>query len=118
MDFGSYVKEKRQKKGISLRGLSELLDIAPSYMSDIEKGNRNAPTKEIIDKMIKVFELTDKEKVEFIDLAAKSKDTIANDIVEYVSDNPNVRVALRKARDLDLGDEEWIKIIEEMANKK
>ena len=98
--------------------MAEKLDIAPSYMSDIEKGYRNAPTKEILENMIKVLELSSDEEIEFLDLAARSKSTVANDIVEYVNDNPNIRVALRKAKDLNFGDEEWIKIIEEMANKK
>ncbi|MCR5308044.1 MAG: helix-turn-helix transcriptional regulator [bacterium] len=118
MNFGCFVKEKRQQKGISLRGLADLLGIAPSYMSDIEKGHRNAPTKEILDKMISILELSKNEEIEFLDLAAMSKSTVANDIVDYLSDNPNIRVALRKAKDLNFGDEEWIKIIEEMTKKK
>ena len=118
MNFGEYLREKRQKKGYSLRAMAEKLDIAPAYMSDIEKSNRNAPTKEILDKMISVLELSKEEEIEFLDLAATSKSAVASDIVEYVCDNPKVRVALRKAKSLNLGDEEWIKIIEEMANNK
>ena len=39
--FGSYIKEKRFEKRITLRKLAETLDIAPAYMSDIENGKRN-----------------------------------------------------------------------------
>ena len=118
MLFGEFIKQKRQEKGKTLRGLADEIGIAPSYMSDIEKGKRNAPTQEYLDKFITVLDLNEEERNELFDLAAKSKDTIAQDLTEYVSDNPKVRVALRRAIDLDLGDDEWIKIIEEMINKK
>ena len=118
MLFGEFIKLRRQEKGITLRGLADKLDIAPSYMSDIEKGKRNAPNQDTLNKMIVVLELTEEESNELLDLAATSKDAIAQDLTEYVSNNPNVRVALRRAKDLDLGDDEWIKIIEEYMKKK
>ena len=118
MTFGEYLKLKRTEKNITLRKFAELVEIAPSYMSDIEKSKRNAPTQEILDKMINVLELNDTEKSELLDLAATSKEVLAKDITEYVSLNPNVRVALRKAKDLNVKNDEWIKIIEEIIKKK
>lgn len=118
MLFGDYIKQKRTEKSITLRAFADLLGIAPSYMSDIEKGKRNAPTQDILGKMIEVLELKNEERNELLDLAATSKDTIAQDLTEYVRGNSNVRVALRKAKDLNLGDDEWIKIIEEMIDRK
>ena len=100
MMFGEYIKQKRQEKGKTLRGLADEIGIAPSYMSDIEKGKRNAPTQEYLEKLITVLELNEEERNELFDLAATSKDTIAQDLTEYVSENPNVRVALRKATSL------------------
>lgn len=117
MTFGEFIKEKRQNKGITLRAFADMIDIAPAYMSDIEKSKRNAPTQEILEKMVKVLELSNDEANELFDLAASSKNAIAQDLKEYVSDNQSVRVALRKAKDLNLGDDERIKIIEEMMNK-
>lgn len=117
MTFGEFIKEKRQNKGITLRAFADMIDIAPAYMSDIEKYKRNAPTQEILEKMVKVLELSNDEANELFDLAASSKNAIAQDLKEYVSDNQSVRVALRKAKDLNLGDDERIKIIEEMMNK-
>ena len=118
MTFGEYIKEKRQFKSITLRAFADMINIAPAYMSDIEKSKRNAPTQEILEKMVDVLELSSEEANELFDLAANSKDAIARDLKEYVSENRSVRVALRKAKDLNLGDDEWIKIMEEMINKK
>lgn len=118
MTFGEFVKSKRQALGITLRSFADELKIAPSYMSDIEKGKRNAPTQDILENMCRILKLDDKSKEELFDLAANSKNEIAQDITTYVSENQNVRVALRRAKELNLGDEEWLHIIEDMISKK
>lgn len=118
MTFGEFVKEKRQKLGITLRAFADELHIAPSYVSDIEKGKRNAPTQEILEDMSRILQLTIEDKNTLYDLAAESKNVIAKDITQYVSDNKNVRIALRRAKELNLGEEEWLKIIDEIINKK
>ena len=118
MKFGEYIKQKRSEKNITLRAFADMLGIAPSYMSDIEKSKRNAPTQDILDKMTVALEMDEENRNELYDLAASSKDAIAQDLTEYVGNNSNVRVALRKAKDMNIGDDEWIKIIEEMMNRK
>lgn len=118
MIFGDFIKKKRQSLAITLRAFADELNIAPSYMSDIEKGKRNAPTQDILDSMVRVLKLNDEDKNKLFDLAAKSKNEIAQDITEYVSENQNVRVALRRAKELNLGEEEWLQIIENMTKGK
>ena len=114
MNFGEFIKEKRLAKGINLRKLAELTGFAPGYLSDIEQGKRNSPTPEKLAKIIEVLELTEEDITLMNDLAAHSRETVAPDILEYVMNNDSVRVALRKARELQLGDKEWMKIIENM----
>ena len=115
--FGTFVKEKRLVIGINLRKLAELLELAPAYISDIENGNRNSPSPDKMEKLVEVLGLNEDEKNEMYDLAAKDRDnTVAPDISEYVKSNDAVRVALRKARNLNLGEQEWLKIIEKMEN--
>ena len=114
MNFGEFIKERRLAKGINLRKLAELTGFAPGYLSDIEQGKRNSPTPEKLAKIIEVLELTEEDITLMNDLAAHSRETVAPDISEYVMNNDSVRVALRKARDLQLGDKEWMKIIESM----
>ena len=43
--FGSYVREKRMARGLSLRGLAAQLEVSPVYMSNMENDRRPAPTK-------------------------------------------------------------------------
>ena len=115
--FGTFIKEKRLEKGINLRKLAELLVLAPAYISDIENGNRNSPSPDKMEKLVEVLGLNEDERNEMYDLAAKDRDnTVAPDISQYVKSNDLVRVALRKARNLNLGEQEWLKIIEKMEN--
>lgn len=115
--FGTFIKEKRLEKGVNLRKLATLLNLAPSYISDIENGNRNSPSPDIMEKLVIILELCEDERNEMYDLCAKNKaNTVAPDISEYVKSNDAVRVALRKAKNLNLGEQEWLKIIEKMEN--
>ena len=115
MNFGEFIKQKRTEKGLNLRKLAELMDIAPAYLSDIEKGKRNSPSPEKMSKLAELLGLTEEEVLLMNDLAAEARtNTVAPDISEYVMSNGSVRIALRKARELNLGEKEWMQIIESM----
>ena len=115
MQFGEFIKQKRLEKGINLRRLAEMAQIAPAYLSDIEKGKRNSPSPDKMEKLAAILELSPDEITLINDLAAQDRNnTVASDISEYVSQNQSVRVALRKARELNLSDKDWLRIIEEM----
>ncbi|MBP2654221.1 MAG: putative transcriptional regulator [Firmicutes bacterium] len=110
--FGEFIEERRKKAGITLRGLAGILEIAPSYMSDIEKGRRYPPDKEKLDEIAKQLMLSEDDKNLMFDLAAKEKEnTISPDLPEYIMEKDLVRVALRKARDNNVSDRKWERII-------
>ena len=114
MKFGDFIKQKRIEKGFNLRKFAEMVEIAPAYMSDIENGKRNSPSKEIMEKFVSLLSLNNNEINTMNDLAAKDRDSVAPDISNYITSNENIKVALRKAQSLNLGDQEWLKIIEAM----
>lgn len=117
--FGNFVREKRLAKKINLRTLAKEIGIVPAYMSDIEKGRRYPPAKEKIFKIAEVLTLTEEERSEMFDLAGEAREgTVAPDISEYVTAQSAARIALRKAKDLNLGDKEWMKVIEWMEKEK
>src|SRR5690606_9158539 len=108
--FGEYVKAKRLEKGINLRKLAEILEIVPAYMSDIEKGRRYPPDKDKIYKIADALSLTEEETNELFDLAALAKEnTVSPDLPEYIMGNDTLRVALRKARDINADESDWMK---------
>lgn len=112
-EFGRFVKEKRTSLGMTLRGLALALDIAPAFMSDIEKGHRYPPKKQTLDKLAVALHLTESETNRMFDLAAEEKENaVSPDLPEYIMGNEQVRIALRMARDSENSDKVWQKVIE------
>ena len=103
--------------GKSLRGLAADLDMTPTYLNDIEKGNRSAPEKHL-EKMVEVMGITSDNINCFYDLAGKSRNDVYPDLNPYIGEKQIARVALRKARDLDIPDSKWQEFIDNMNGKK
>ena len=111
--FGKFIEQKRKEKNKTLRGFAAELDIAPAYMSDIEKGHRYPPDKDKLDLMAQILELSEQEKNEMFDLAAGEKDNaVSPDLPEYIMGTQKARVALRMARDNGATDATWQKVID------
>jgi transcriptional regulator with XRE-family HTH domain len=50
-DFGSYLKELRLEKGLTIKALSSLSEVSIAYLSQLENGKRGIPSKEILEKL-------------------------------------------------------------------
>ena len=50
--FGSYIRELRIKNEIGQRELAKKINIAPSYLNDIEKNKRAAPKNVVLKKLM------------------------------------------------------------------
>lgn len=112
-EFGKFIETKRKALNKTLRGLAADLDIAPAYMSDIEKGHRYPPAKDKLEKMAELLNLSEEEKNKMFDLAAGEKDnSVSPDLPEYIMGTEKARVALRMARANGATDATWQKIID------
>lgn len=116
--FGEFIASKREEKKITLREMARLLKITPPYLSDIEKDRRNPPDKEKLDEISVILSLTEEECSYMYDLAGKKRNAISPDLPEYIMERDYVRVALRKAIDLDIGEEEWRRFVQELEDRK
>ena len=115
LSFGEYVTERRKSLGITLRGMAGMINIAPAYLSDIEKGRRYPPDMEKLEAMVKVLKLNDEERYILFDLAGQGKNTVSPDLPEFIMEEDLVRVALRKAKAKGKLDEKvWKELIEKL----
>ena len=106
--FGSFVREKRQSIGLSLRTLAAKLDLSPVYLSNIENDRRPAPTRAYLERLEQELHLSKVETEQMLDLAAKSQNyRVSADLPDYIMDREIVRAALRTAREADATDQEW-----------
>ena len=116
--FGSFVREKRQSIGLSLRTLAAKLDLSPVYMSNIENDRRAAPSQEYLERMAMLLQLGKSEREWMLDLAAKSKQNrVSADLPDYIMDREIVRAALRTAREADATDQEWQDFIDRITQR-
>lgn len=112
--FGNYIAERRKEKGLTLRETAKKLGITAPYLSDVEKGNRDSFDLAKLEKLSEILELTEEQKSKMMDFAGEDRGEVAPDLIHYAKTRTYVNAALRKAKDLDAGEEEWFKFIEEL----
>ncbi len=117
-NFGEFIAQKREEKEITLRKMAELLDISAPYLSDVEKDRRNPFDMDKLDLVANILILSEEEKAIMLDLAGKKRNSVAPDLPEYIMERDYVSAALRTARDLDAGEDEWQKFIADLKKKK
>ena len=116
--FGSFLREKRMARGLTLRGMAAKLDLSPVYMSNIENARRAAPSQEYLERMALLLQLDKPEREWMLDLAAKSKQNrVSADLPDYIMDREIVRAALRTAREADATDQEWQEFIDRITQR-
>jgi len=117
-NFGEFLQNKRQDRGITLRRMAEMLSVSAPFLSDVEKGRRNSLD---IDKLVlirQILSLSEEDYQTMLNLAGRQRNTVAPDLPEYIMDRDYVSAALRTARDLDAGEKEWQRFVEELKKQK
>ena len=80
MTFGEYLREKRVQKGLSLRRFAELVELSPTYISQVENGVQSPPTADRAKVMAVV--LGEPEDV-LVVLAGRVPDDISEILLEH-----------------------------------
>lgn len=108
-EFGAYIARKRVEKDVKLKPIAEKLGVSVTYLSDIIKGRRNPPDIEGLTALADALNLDEEERDEMFDLAGRERNQVSPDLPEYImgEDIPTARVALRRARNSNLGDDFW-----------
>ena len=117
-NFGEFVQEKREEKRITLRKFADTIGFSAPFWSDVEKDRRNPPEIEKLQLIARTLNLSDEENAMMLDLAGKKRNSVAPDLPDYIMERGYVAAALRTARDLDAGEEEWNEFIEELRKRK
>ena len=108
----------REKHDVTLRELARKIGVSAPFLSDVEKDRKAPLTAEKLEKVAIALGLSPEEKIQLFDIAGKQRNTIAPDLPAYIMERDYVSIALRTARDLDAGEAEWQKFIEELKKQK
>ena len=117
-NFGAFLQSKREEKQITLRKMAEMLGFSAPFLSDVEKDRRNPPDLAKLELIAKILGLTYEEQETMYNLAGKKRDSVAPDLPDYIMNRDYVAAALRTARDLDAGEEEWLRFVQELKERK
>ena len=117
-NFGEFVQEKREEKQITLRKFADTIGFSAPFWSDVEKDRRNPPEIDKLQLIARTLNLSAEDNAMMLDLAGKKRNSVAPDLPDYIMERGYVAAALRTARDLDAGEEEWNEFIEELRKRK
>ena len=117
-NFGEFISRKRVEKKITLRKMADMLGVSAPFLTDVEKDRRNPFDMEKLTQLAKILNLSKEENAQMLDLAGKKRNAVAPDLPEYIMVRDYVSAALRTARDLDAGEEEWNQFVEELRKRK
>lgn len=108
-EFGAFIARKRLEKDVKLKPIAESMGVSVTYLSDIIKGRRNPPDMDGLEALAKALNLDQDEREEMFDLAGRDRNQVSPDLPDYIMDEalPSARVALRRAKSLNLGDDFW-----------
>lgn len=117
-NFGEFISQKRAGKQITLRKMADMLGVSAPFLIDVEKDRRNPFGLEKLTQLAKILDLSDEERELMYNLAGRKRNAVAPDLPEYIMERDYVSAALRTARDLDAGEEEWKQFVEELKKRK
>lgn len=117
-NFGEFISKKRIEKKITIRKMAEMLNVSAPFLTDVEKDRRNPFDMEKLTQLASILNLSKEENALMLDLAGKKRNAVAPDLPEYIMGRDYVSAALRTARDLDAGEEEWNRFVEELRKRK
>jgi transcriptional regulator with XRE-family HTH domain len=102
------LRERRVARGYSLRKFAELVDVSPTYLSQVEQGNVMPPTA---DRVKRMAELLGENPDEWIGLAGRVPDDLPEIIQKQPTEMPEL---LREASGLTI---EQLRELREQARK-
>lgn len=111
--LGEVLRDTRVEAGLSLRDVAKRLDLAPSYLSDIEN-DRRVPSEEVLGHLAEELNL------KLDDLMARAG-RVGDQAERYMKQHPAAGVLFRRISDKRLADEDLKKLlttVEKMGSKK
>jgi len=117
-NFGAFLTAKREERDLTLREMARQMGVSAPFLSDVEK-DRTAPlTKDRLDKVAEILHLDVDERTAMFDLVGRQRKTVAPDLPDYIMGRDYVAAALRTARDLNAGEAEWLKFVEDLKKRE
>ena len=120
--FGEFIEGLRKDRGKSLRVTAYALGVSPQFYSEVEKGRRSALTADRLDMLRQYHGLSDAEASEMYNRAAQSRKNrdiaVPQDFSGYIVEREYAMAALRVAKELDAGEDDWRRFVDELRRRR
>ena len=103
--LGEFIRDRRVELKIGLRSLAKVVEITPSYLSDIEY-DRRVPSEDVLRK------IAEQLKIDFDELMARSG-RVGEDAERHLKRNPELGILFRRITEHGLRGESIDKLIKE-----
>lgn len=110
--LGSELARLRTKASYTVRGFAKILEISPSYLSDIER-DRRRPKKDLLRRMVTALEHVGANFEELDGLNPR----VELDLLRWADETPEVRQMLRTVKDSSRDPREILRELERIARK-
>jgi HTH-type transcriptional regulator, competence development regulator len=87
MEFGAFVRQEREAREIGLREMAKMIEVSPTYVSKVERGDFSPPAEDKVRRIAKILKL---DEDELLALAGK----VSSDLSEIIRENPREMAAL------------------------
>lgn len=104
--FGEFLRDKRVRSGISLRGFAKHLNISAAFLSDVERNARNPFDLNRLRLISTLLSLSEEEIYEMYDLVGKKRGEVPLDVQEYIS-SKKLSDVLRDIRKMHASIDDW-----------
>ena len=122
--FGRYLRELREKKGVTLKEVEEATGLSNAYISQLETGaRRKLPAPDRLKALANYFNVTINEMLEkagYVD-SGEIRETFEQKIekaFQHVINDPNFKYGTRVKKEYDLDTKRFIIEMYEKATKK
>lgn len=86
--FGDFLREIIKQTGISQSSFYSTVGITKPYFYDILSGKVNPPPPEIQYKMLECLKVTERQRIEFLNMAAEGRGELPADIMTLIKEHP------------------------------
>ena len=94
IQFGAFIRQEREAKGITLRRFAEMVGVSPTYLSKVERDDFDPPTSE---RVLRIAELLEIDPDFLLALASH----VPEDLAELFKSRPkSVAMLLRRVQNM------------------
>ncbi len=120
-EFGNFIQKKRQSLGLTIRHAASLIGVSPTFLCDLESGDRAFPLNsrkgDLSASFASAYKMNEAEIADFkkmSELSALQKNRVSRDLVEYLKNSRFAQVALRTASEKKVDDDFWVEVVDKL----